>query len=276
MAVKNILCAYNGSGSSDAALRGCFLMHKQYDAHVTGLLAHGGSQLDERLLTWIPKSLQQPILELEQSTNQKIEEQFFNNAAGAIAANKLHWVSDEGRSNHTVAEHARMFDLTVMGQFDPLVGHEHLELYPDQVAIMSGRPVLIFPRDWNLSQIPESAVLAWDGKRTASRALFDSMQILETKKKIVVLMVDTGKRFPPGNGLDIKEALNRHGVEVDLVTVKANGKPVGEVILDYCDRTNAELLVMGAYQHSVFREDLVGGVTNTIITQAALPVLLSH
>jgi nucleotide-binding universal stress UspA family protein len=36
------------------------------------------------------------------------------------------------------------------------------------------------------------------------------------------------------------------------------------------------LLVMGAYEHSKFREDFLGGVTATVLREIEIPVLLSH
>ena len=38
----------------------------------------------------------------------------------------------------------------------------------------------------------------------------------------------------------------------------------------------AGILVMGAYEHSKFSEDLLGGVTRDILENADLPLLMSH
>ena len=51
---------------------------------------------------------------------------------------------------------------------------------------------------------------------------------------------------------------------------------IGATILDACDETGAGLLIMGAYEHSKFSEDLLGGVTRDILEKAQLPVLMSH
>ena len=37
-----------------------------------------------------------------------------------------------------------------------------------------------------------------------------------------------------------------------------------------------DLLVMGGFGHSRFRETLLGGVTKTILTHMTVPVLMSH
>jgi nucleotide-binding universal stress UspA family protein len=38
----------------------------------------------------------------------------------------------------------------------------------------------------------------------------------------------------------------------------------------------ADLLVMGAYGHSQFREMILGGVTEHMLQKADIPLLLSH
>ena len=43
-----------------------------------------------------------------------------------------------------------------------------------------------------------------------------------------------------------------------------------------CAEAGADLLVMGAYGHSRFREMVLGGATRGIIANAALPVLMAH
>ena len=39
---------------------------------------------------------------------------------------------------------------------------------------------------------------------------------------------------------------------------------------------NADLIVMGAYGHSRFREAILGGATRYMLEQAKLPVFMAH
>jgi nucleotide-binding universal stress UspA family protein len=39
---------------------------------------------------------------------------------------------------------------------------------------------------------------------------------------------------------------------------------------------DCDLLVMGAYGHSRFRETLLGGVTRSVLDATTLPLLMSH
>jgi nucleotide-binding universal stress UspA family protein len=276
MAIRNLLVAYNGSDSSDAAVHSAALMHAKYDAHVTGLLAHRSAKDRISEETWIPDDIRETLDALEGSAHDQIRDRFLHCVDGRIAEDKLHWIERFGDADATVADYARMFDLTIMGRRDALMGRRRLELHPDRVAVKSGRPVLVVPRDHQPEAITEHAVLAWDGQRAATRALNDAMQILETKQKVTVLMVDSGDTAPPLEGIDVKTALSRHGVSVEMAKVPMAREGIARTILDFCELNEAGLLVMGAFQHSVFREELFGGVTKTIIAEAKLPVLMSH
>lgn len=69
--------------------------------------------------------------------------------------------------------------------------------------------------------------------------------------------------------------LQRHGVE-GIHENFPDTLPVAETILNYCTRHDPSLLVLGAYEHSKFREDFLGGVTSDVLANTTIPVLLSH
>lgn len=276
MSIRNILVAYNGSESSDAAVRSAVLAHEKHGAHVTGLLAHRSAKERLREETWIPQSIQDTLDDLEEEAHAKIRQQFLGVTDGRIAPDKLHWIARYGDADATIADYARMFDITVMGRFDSLKDRRRMELHPDRVALKSGRPVLVVPRKRPPEDIRKRVVLAWDGQRAASRALNDGMQIFESRQAVTVLTVETEHAIPELSGIDVKTALERHGVDVDIARMPRSDKGVAQTILDYCEAQDAGLLVMGAFEHSVFKEQLLGGVTRHILEQAQIPVLMSH
>ena len=276
MAVRNLLVAYNASPSADAALRAALLMHRKYDAHVTGLLAHYGSRIDVSMPQWMPESMKASLRELEAAEHERIATRFRESAAAVVPADMLHWIDERGRADATAAQYARMYDVTIVGQHDVMRGAEHLGLHPDRIALKSGRPVLVVPKVWDAHAIHEHAVLAWNGRRAAARALADAMQILETKQLVTVVTVESGDLGQPLHGIDVETALRRHGVNVEMVKLAPGRGSVGATIIEYCTERGAGLIVTGAYEHSMFREQLVGGVTATLVAEATLPVLMSH
>jgi nucleotide-binding universal stress UspA family protein len=277
MSIKNILVAYNGLPGSGAALHGAVKMRAFYDAHLTGLFAHGGSQISSHIKPWMPKKVQQAIMEVENQSNTDILNSFRGICAD-VPANKLHWIDSGGGVQDTVARYARLFDITVLGMHEhsETPSQSHIEIFPDRVAYDSGRPVVIFPAGYRGSVFNNKAVVAWDGGRAAARALADAMQILETEVSVEIVSVGRSPLAGSLPGINVQTVLDRHDVRVELTELPRAKKSVADTLVAHCETTGAGLLVMGAYEHSPLREGLIGGVTHDIALRARIPVLMSH
>ena len=277
MEIKNILIAYSGSESSEAALDFALFIREKYDAHLTGLLVHNFAALDQYLRSLLPDDIRMSVKKAQAQTIKDIESQFKQSIASSTAPpERVHWISKSGEGDATVAQYARLFDLTIVGRYDAVHGEDHEELHPDMIAMVSGRPVLLVPREFDKSTFNEHAVLAWDGKRASARALADAMQILKTKSLVTIVSIDEGKSEISLSGIDVETYLQRHGVKTEKVDLKTNGRSIGYRILEYIEQAQPKLLVMGAYEHSKFRQSIVGGVTSRVLKKAKIPVLISH
>lgn len=62
----------------------------------------------------------------------------------------------------------------------------------------------------------------------------------------------------------------------EMIEHHAESANAGTELLEFCRRSGAGILVMGAYGHSQFREFILGGATRTILASADLPILMSH
>ena len=277
MSIKNILVAYNGLPGSGAALHGAIEMQQFYDAHLTGLFAHGGSQLSSQIKPWMPQKVRDAIMEVENQAAEDIARSFRETCA-EVPEDKLHWIDSGGPVQQTVARYARLFDITVLGvhEIPQTPGQSHTEIFPDRVTFDSGRPVMIFPAGYRGSVFNKKAVVAWDGGRAAARALADAMQILETETSVEIVSVGRSPLKDSLPGINVQTVLARHDVPVTIAELPKGKKTIADTLVEYCEQTGAGLLVMGAYEHSPLREGLIGGVTHDIALRASLPVLMSH
>jgi nucleotide-binding universal stress UspA family protein len=277
MSIRNILVAYNGLPGSGAALHGAVRMQQYFDAHLTGLYAHGGSRLSSQIKPWMPKRVKEAIMEVETRGSEEILNSF-NEICADVPREKLHWIDNGGPVQHTVASYARLFDITVLGMHERTASPEqsHIEIYPDRVAFDSGRPVMIFPAGYRGSVFNSKAVVAWDGGRAAARALADAMNILETETSVEIVSVGRSPLQGSLPGVNVMTVLARHDMDVRLAELPRGRKSIADTLVEHCEKTGAGLLVMGAYEHSPLREDLIGGVTHDIALRASLPVLMSH
>src|SRR5215470_4103999 len=123
------------------------------------------------------------------------------------------------------AKIARRFDLAIMGQPEP--DTPVLErVFVEAALFDSGRPVLIVPYIQRKGLTLDRVIVAWDGSRSAARAVADAMPLLvRAKATEVVIVVSEALKSEDIPGVEIAHHLARHGVEVEvdsIVTVETD------------------------------------------------------
>jgi nucleotide-binding universal stress UspA family protein len=174
---------------------------------------------------------------------------------------------------------ARYCDLVVIGQTDPndaspVVASD----FPENVVMRSGRPVLIIPYAGHFETVGKRPLIAWDASIAAARAVANALPFLQRADKVDVLVVNPEKYADVHGdmpGADIARYLVRHHVNVN-VTQQNVTIPVADALFALSTDISADLIVMGGYGHTRFRELLLGGVTRTVLTAMTVPVLMSH
>lgn len=168
---------------------------------------------------------------------------------------------------------ARVHDLTVL----PTSPNPETRSIAEGLIFGAGRPVLLLPSAVPSQTTFDSIVIGWDGSRSAARALADCLSFCERAKSVRVVAVTGEKALESDRILaGVQDYLRLHRIEAEEVEVPAEGVDAGTALLRYCNRVGANLLVMGAYGHSRVREFILGGATRAVLSEAAIPVLLSH
>lgn len=273
MSIRSILTSYTGTGGGAAALHMSLLMVAKYGAPLTAALWQPPNPLRRRAAAFLTREIDAVLDSTEAQFVTERRAAFDAQVQAAGLADRAEFlVLDQRRGS--LSEEARGHDIVVIGAAREGEEDVDFSVRPDVVALRSGRPVLIVPQGYNLPAIRETAVVAWDGKRAAARALGDAMHILGTKEKVTLLCVGTDQADHSAE-LALK-LLAAHGIEAELALRPVAPGGIGKTILAACDELGAGLLIMGAYEHSKFTEDLLGGTTRDILTHASLPVLMSH
>jgi nucleotide-binding universal stress UspA family protein len=175
-----------------------------------------------------------------------------------------------------VAERSRTRDLCIVPVASQLDGQRAVV---EAVVFGSGRPVLTFcPGTADLPVAgPDSVVLAWDGSRTAARAMADAMPILRKAREVTVLTVTNDKASTrAGLGHDVVRHLGVHGINAMAEEIERDDRRIGVVFSDYIVANRPGLFVMGAYGHSRAREFVLGGATEYMLHHVPVSMLLSH
>lgn len=195
-------------------------------------------------------------------------------AAGVVASalrNKLplHAVAQ------AVARQARTRDLCLA----PINRRESdYRSVPEALIFDSGRPVLVFQAGQLLpTKQLGSVILAWDGSRSAARAMADALPLLYMATRVqVVTVLNEKPDTVAGVGDDAVRHLKMHGIDAELNEVDRQGQLIGKVLEACILESQPDLLVMGAYGRSRIKEFVLGGATAHVLRDPRVPVLLSH
>jgi nucleotide-binding universal stress UspA family protein len=203
---------------------------------------------------------------------------YFQDKAGAagVLGQILLQKADLYLSSARIALQARTRDLCIVPLAGPYDGQMEVV---EAVLFDSGRPVLVFRP--GAASLPRKAlggvVLAWDGSRSAARAMADALPILQGAAQVRILTVLHEKpQAVAGLGADVLRHLEAHGVAARVDEVEAAGRSIGAVIDDYLAQHKPDLLVMGGYGHSRLREVILGGATEHMLNHPNTPIFLSH
>lgn len=170
-------------------------------------------------------------------------------------------------------QYARLRDLTIVS-----VPESYDQWYAETVIFESGKPTLVLPerpraRPFDLKTI----MVAWDFSRAAARAIADAIPILEKAREVRIVTVTNEKVLDSKHSAEeLAKNLSRHGIDVVLDKVDAAGRPIGKVLEAHAASCSTDVLVMGAYGHSRFREFILGGATKSLLSKPPIPILFSH
>lgn len=278
MALKDLLVHVDSSkanaGRVDAALR----LAAAHDAHLTGLyVAPNESVMPAYTEAHIPGDI---LEEQRRAALEKAEEakKAFNDAAGRAGVSS-EWRLVEGDITRTLSLHARYVDLLILGQANPSDNWSVSEGEVEQVLLDVGRPVLLIPYIGAPESLGERILVAWNASRESMRAVHDAMALLERAKSVRVLSINP-RGGPAGDGdlpgADISLHLARHKVKAEAAQIESDDISVGEMLLSRAADQQADLIVMGAYGHSRYRELVLGGATRELLQAMTVPVLMSH
>jgi nucleotide-binding universal stress UspA family protein len=178
--------------------------------------------------------------------------------------------------DQAIAAASRAADLVVAGGASRKHRDAYRDCSPADLAITSGRPVLIAPADappLGARQI----LLAWKDTCEARRAMSDAMPFLQAAERVVVAAVCPAS-YVEASGrqvADVARALTRRGVKAETKVVE-HAHPDGFQILRQANLEGADLIVCGAYGHSRLGEWVFGGVTADLLSQDDAYLLFSH
>jgi nucleotide-binding universal stress UspA family protein len=266
-----------GLGAHDPAGEYAISVAAAFDAHVLGVAFSFEPVIPGMVMGGIPPEfIESQRTESDKRARTAVAR--FEEAAkraGVSAESRIISASISGAADQ-LGRIARRFDLVVVGQAE---GDKAMpdEVVDESVLFESGRPVIFVPFIQKAGLKLDRVMVCWDGSRAATRAVADSIPLLQKAKLVeIVLVASKGFKADEAPGTDLAKHLARHGLDVNLKRITSPDIDVASTILSYAADSNADMIVMGGYGHSRLREFVLGGVTRSILETMTVPALMSH
>lgn len=249
------------------------------NAHLVGTAMTGISRyvFESGELSENDPMIAQRLAALRERTNQALDAFEAIASRAGVPSHERRLIDDEAGGGLSVQ--ARYSDLMVLGQTDPDEPSQGaLSDLPEYVVLNGGRPVLIVPYAGSFRSIGRRVLVAWDAGLEAARAITGALPLLKRAEQVEVVVFNSETQphvHGEQPGADIALYLARHGLKVDVLqeTTELDG---GNALLSLAADCSSDLIVMGSYGHSRFREILLGGTTRTILESMTVPVLMAH
>ena len=277
MTIASILVSLALEQSNDARLAVAGELAERFEAAVIGVAA---AQFSPPLYFTTGAQAQELVNQGEAAVRRELaelEDQF--RAAVEKRARAVIWRSaTDFPVRYTLAQ-ARAADIIVSGGHSPLLADPFALANPKDLVMEAGRPLLVVPDDASWLDL-RSALVAWKDTPEARRAIADAMPLLRAAKDVVIAEIledSTEREACEGRLGDVIAWLARHGVTASArVAEPGEGHNVSAELDRIAADLAAGLVVAGAYGHSRFRELVLGGVTEHLLTRANRCVLLAH
>jgi nucleotide-binding universal stress UspA family protein len=276
MAYKTILVHADETASSDTRVEFAARLALTENAHLIGAAMTGVSRF---LYDTISVDAGAPNIEPYLDTlRQRADERLvrFETVVQRVGVASYEKRRSDDEAAGAISMQARYCDLVVLGQFNSQDNTPTDAGLPQYVAMNSACPVLVHPYEKSFPSVGNRVLVAWNASTESARAVRHALPLLK-KAKIVELVIFNPDTVSQGTqpGDDIALFLARHDVKVNVMQEKTN-TDVGSSILALADGLNSDLLVMGCYGHSRFREVLMGGATRSVLRAMKIPVLMAH
>ena len=288
MAIRKLLLPLTGTAAGEAALATALTIARRWNAHVTALHVRVDSRdvapLAGEGLSGAMIEEMMSATEKESSDRAHAVRSMFERfvARHDVTVQEAHpgldhptasFAAVTGREEDIVAQQARLADLTVVPHPD---SGEDVSSSDALHAVLfdSGRPVMIAPQT-QVDTVGKRVCLAWNGTAESAESALSAMPWMRKAEAVRILSAEGYQRYGPA-APELVAYLALHGINADIEMFQPVRNSVGTGLLRAARLFGCDLLSMGAYSHSRLRQLILGGVTQHVLENCSLSVMMTR
>ncbi|MFD1795641.1 universal stress protein [Paracoccus aurantiacus] len=187
-------------------------------------------------------------------------------------------VAQVGGLTTLIGMRARFADLVVLTRPYSENASSDAEAITEAALFEGGAAVLIVPKGELPEDMGRKIMIAWNQSEETMAAVRRALPLLTAADSVEITVIDPSPHGPersdPGGAL--AEMLSRHGVNSDIAVLARTLPQTSDIIAQRATEIGADMIVMGAYSHSRFREAILGGTTRNMLGKTNLPVFMAR
>jgi nucleotide-binding universal stress UspA family protein len=286
MTIKHVLACVDGSSGDSAVLSYSLQIARKFPVHVDVLHVRlllskapkrGWYRKELDLLFGIAEAIEQRASETAARAKKSFEDWRLENqvplvdAPTAVYNISAAWREIKGYEVEVIASIGRLTDLIIVAR--PESGPSP-SLALEAAVFETRRPVLMVSRS-SSTDLFFQPIIAWDGSTQAAQAVACAVPLLTRAHGSVDVFTAVEAKHDT-NPEELLRYLNWHGVAGNEIAINDPAHPIAEDLLAHAKLTRAGLIVMGAYTRRHYLQYMFGDVTQHMMKNSDIPVLMLH
>lgn len=275
--IKHVSVCLNNVREDDNTIQTAAKFARDNDARLIGLYIMVDNVGSYHVYDYYTAGLRQQIIK-EENQQAILAEKKFNDISSKIGCKTTFY---KGFENDKPTKSMLYTDLIFMSYSKDRDSNDfNSASFINTLLVDIGRPVIVVPKKWDKDSFGKNILLGWSETRESARAMHEALPLMKTAAKVDVITAykEMDLESNIAQGMEVSTYLESHKVNCKLYPKQiTNSDPsVGGILVKHSDRSDIDLIVVGGYGHSYLRESLLGGVTQHLIQNARMPLMLVH
>lgn len=181
------------------------------------------------------------------------------------------WFEKVGSPDKLFAIMGPMSDLIIVSR-PAKKGRSMARTFMFNAVINSSVPVIVLPQE-NINNIGSRICIAWNQSTEACFAVKAAIPLLKQANEVNIVTNGSVDRLGP-KAIHLQKYLCKWNIKTNHLA--RNDRYDKLAIMKAYEETNSNLLIMGGYSRSRFRERMFGGVSEYMLNNVQIPLFILH
>lgn len=274
--IKRVLVYLYGKLSHENTLKAAANFAARHDASLTGLFVTPDFMNYATVYGGYPLNLAQSYFDMQDKLEDEAHEEFDRILEPFECETEWHRLSEQDAHSHP-AIYSDIIFISQPSQESSVIFND--VDFADYLILETGVPTVIVPAKWEADRLARHPMLGWKETREAVGAVRHTLPLMRQAEEVDIVTVvrKHDREEELVSGIEISAYLSVHDINCKFFTETVErDEDEADTLMRHAREQECDLIIIGGYGHSRFREIILGGVTRELVHSSDVPVLVSH